>query len=328
MPLMKAAVYEELGPARVVHVIEIDRPDPGPGEVRVRVEVSGVNPTDWKGRAAGPGKSMPFDYVVPNQDGAGVIDAVGEGVDPSRLGERVWIWLGQWQRQHGTAAEWICLPAHQAVRLPDLTSFELGASLGIPALTAAYALFVDGPLDGQTVLVSGGAGAVGHYAIELARRRGARVVTTVSSPEKAALARAAGADVVVDYRSEDAADAIRAACPGGVDRVIEVAPSNIDLDARVLRQPHGVAVFYASAGDDPTLPVRSLMSLNATFRFMLIYTVDAEELRRAVTEVSDALTAGALTELPLHRFPLEKTAEAHQAVEDGVVGKVIVDLGG
>ncbi len=327
MSLMKAAIYHELGPAGVVHLEEIDRPDPGPGEVRVRLRVSGVNPTDWKTRAAGPGKSMPFSYVVPNQDGSGVIDAVGEGMDASRVGERVWIWFGQWQRQHGTAAEWICLPGHQAVRLPDDASFELGASLGIPALTAAHALFVDGPIDGATVLVSGGAGAVGHYAIELAHWRGARVITTVSSTEKAAQAGAAGADVVVNYKADDAGGAIRAAAPDGVDRIIEVAPSNISLDAQVLKQPNGTVVCYASTAEDPPLPVRPLMTLNAICRFMLIYTVEGDELRRAVSAVSDALTAGVLTELPLHHFPLAETGGAHQAVEDAVAGKVVVDVG-
>ena len=277
MSLMKAAIYEELGPSGVVHLAEIDGPEPGPGEVRVRVHISGVNPTDWKSRAAGPGKSMPFAYVVPNQDGAGVIDAIGEGVDEGRIGERVWIWFAQWQRQHGTAAEWICLPSRQAVRLPDAASFELGASMGIPALTAAHALVVDGPIGGKTVLVAGGAGAVGHYAIELARFRGATVITTVSSPEKASLAHQAGADVVVDYKADDAVAAIRAAAPGGVDRVIEVAPSNLGLDAQVLGQPNCAVVFYASTGEDPPLPVRTLMAPNAVLRCMLIYTVAAGE---------------------------------------------------
>ena len=270
---------------------------------------------------------MPFPYVVPNQDGAGEIDAVGEGVDPSRLGERVWIWFGQWQRQHGTAAEWICLPSRQAVKLPDESSYELGASLGIPALTAAHALLVDGPLDAKTVLVSGGAGAVGFYAIELARWRGATVITTVSSPEKGDIARAAGADLVVDYRTEDVSQAVRSAAPGGVDRVVEVAPSNVALDSLVLK-PNGAVVFYASTDEDPLVSVRSLMRLNAVFRFMLIYTVPPDELQRAITSVTEALVSGVLTELPLHRFPLEETARAHQAVEDGAVGKVVIEVSG
>jgi NADPH2:quinone reductase len=289
------------------------------------VRVSGVNPTDWKTRAAGPGKKMPFDYVVPNQDGAGEIDAVGRGVDPGRLGQRVWLYFAQWQRQHGSAAEWICLPERQALPLPDDASFELGASLGIPALTASHALLSDGPISGKTVLVSGGAGAVGHFAIELARRAGATVVTTVSSHEKAELARAAGAHAVVNYREGDALAAIEMAVPGGVDRVVEVAPSNLSLDSQLLA-PRGVVMMYASTGEDPSLPVRVLMNLNACVRCMLVYSVPAVDLDAALENVSCALGEGALSPLPFHRFPLEQIAEAHRAVEGGVVGKVVIDI--
>jgi NADPH:quinone reductase-like Zn-dependent oxidoreductase len=322
---MRAAVYEELGGAGVLHVRELPDPVPGPGEVRVKVRVSGVNPTDWKTRAAGRGKTMPFDYVVPNQDGAGEIDAVGPGVDPGRLGQRVWLYFAQWQRQHGSAAEWICLPERQALPLPDDASFELGASLGIPALTASHALLSDGPISGKTVLVPGGAGAVGHFAIELARRAGATVVTTVSSDETAELARAAGAHAVVNYRDADTLTAIRKAVPGGVDRVVEVAPSNLSLDSQLLA-PRGVVMMYASTGEDPSLPVRVLMNLNACVRCMLVYSVPAVDLDAALENVSCALGEGALSPLPFHRFPLEQIAEAHRAVEGGVVGKVVIDI--
>lgn len=322
---MRAAVYEKLGPAEVIEVKELADPVPGPGEVRVRVHVSGVNPTDWKSRSAGPGKQMQFDYVVPNQDGAGVIDAVGEGVDPRRVGERVWLFLAQRGRKNGTAAQWTCVPSRQAVALPDAASFELGASLGVPALTASYALGCDGPVAQKTVLVSGGAGAVGHYAIELARRAGAKVITTVSTDEKARLAREAGAHVTVNYREEDAAAAIRAAAPRGVDRVIEVGPSNLPLDSEVLAL-HGVIMLYASTDEDPALPVRAFMNLDATVHCMLLYMVSDEELDDAVAEVSAALAEGALTPLPLHRFGLDDIVQAHRAVEEGAVGKVIVEI--
>jgi NADPH2:quinone reductase len=321
---MRAALYEKLGPADVIRLGEIPRPEPATGEVRVKVVLSGVNPTDWKSRSAGPGKEMAYPYVVPNQDGAGVIDAVGSEVSEARLGERVWLYLAQWQRQQGTAAEWICLPSERVVSLPAEASFELGASLGVPALTAAHALFADGPLAGKHVLVSGGAGAVAHFAIELARFRGARVLTTVSSKEKADLAREAGADVVVNYREEDAAASLREAAPAGLERIVEVAPSNVRLDAEVLA-PHGTVVMYASTDEDPPLPVRALMGPNATLRFMLLYTLTGQQLRKAVSEVSAALDAGALSELPVHRFPLEETAAAHGAVEQGAVGKVVVE---
>ncbi|HUC36326.1 MAG TPA: NADPH:quinone reductase [Acidimicrobiales bacterium] len=323
---MRAAVYERLGPADVLHVTELPDPAPGPGEVRVEVHVSGVNPTDWKSRSAGPGKRMPFEFVVPDQDGSGEIDAVGEGVDPGRVGERVWLYLAQRGRQHGTAAQWVCLPEHLAVPLPDGIDYEMGASLGVPALTAAHALLCDGPVAGKTVLVSGGAGAVGHFAIELGRRAGARVITTVSSEAKAQLARAAGAHVVVNYSEGDTLAEIRRAAPDGVDRIVEVAPSNLDLDSRLLSLG-GVVVMYASTDEDPVVPVRSFMNLRASIRFMLLYLVTPEHLRAAVTEVSAALGEGRLSPLPYRRFSLDEIAEAHRAVEAGTVGKVIVEIG-
>jgi NADPH:quinone reductase len=323
---MRAAMYDRLGSADVLQVVDLPRPEPAPGEVRVRVRVSAVNPTDWKARADGPGKTMPFPFVVPNQDGAGEIDAVGDGVDPSRIDQRVWVYFASWRRQYGTAEEWVCLPAQQAVPLADTASLELGASLGIPALTAHRALFSDGPLQGKIVLVAGGAGAVGHFAIELARRAGARVLTTVSSPAKAELARAAGADTVVDYRAEDAISAVRAVAPDGVDHIVEVAlGANLELDLGVLAR-NGTVVTYAESGPDPAIPIRRLMRRNLTLRFMLIYTVPPAALRTAVEEVNAAVTAGDLTELPVLRYGLDQIAQAHQAVEDGATGKVVVEL--
>ena len=325
MSSMRAAIYERFGPAaEVLKVVEIERPEPAPGEVRVRVHVSAVNPTDWKSRNAGQGE-LPFPFLVPNQDGAGEIDAVGEGVSEERVGERVWLYFAAYKRQYGTAAQWICLPQEQAVALPDSAGFDLGASLGIPALTAHRCLFADGPLDGLTVLVAGGAGAVGHYAIELARRAGARVISTVSSDEKAALARAAGAHETVNYREGDPAEAILALAPGGVDRVVEVAPSeNASLDVAVTA-PNASVVGYAS-GDDLVVPVRPLMTKNVNLRFMLVYEIPRDALRLAVDDVSAALAAGDLSELPAHRFTLDEMAAAHDAVAQNAVGKVLVDV--
>lgn len=320
---MVAAVYERAGASDVIELRELDAPAPGPGEVRVRVHVSGVNPTDWKARA----RTAPARFQIPNQDGAGVIDAVGEGVAPARIGERVWIWFAAWQRPWGTAAQYTVVPAQQAVPLPDGASFELGASVGIPALTAHRCLFADGPIDGRTVLVAGGAGAVGHAAIELARAAGAHVIATVSSEEKAAIARAAGAHAVVDYRAPDAAERIRAAAPDGVERVVEVGlRANLALDLAVCA-PNAVVTTYADdgAGDVP-LAVRQLMTANLVLRFVLVYTMGAEAIAAAVAAVSDALAAGTLTTLPLHRFDLASTGAAHDAVEAGAVGKVLIDV--
>jgi NADPH2:quinone reductase len=314
---MRAAVYRADG---ALGVEDVETPAPGPGEVRVRVTVSGVNPTDWKARASGA------EFQVPNQDGAGVIESVGSGVDAGRIGERVWVYFAAWQRPWGTAAEFCVVPAEQAV--PLAASDDLGASLGIPALTAYHCLLADGPVDGRTVLVAGGAGAVGHAAIELARWAGARVVSTVSGAEKAALARAAGADAVVNYRDADAVEQIRAAAPDGVDRVVEVALGpNLSLDLDVAA-PHAVISTYAAAaGEDVSVPVRRLMTPNIVLRFVLVYTIPRAALEEAVEGVSRAVMDGALTTLPLHRFPLERAAAAHDAVEGGAVGKVLIDIG-
>jgi NADPH2:quinone reductase len=322
---MRAARYDRYGPAAdVLRVEEIERPEPGPGEVRVRLQVSGINPTDWKSRAGVTPR--PIDgFQIPHHDGAGVIDMVGEGVDPARTGERVWIWFAASTRRWGTAAEWTVLPERQAARLPDGSSAELGASLGVPAMTAHRCLFADGPLDGQTVLVAGGAGAVGHFAIELAKHAGARVITTVSGPQKAELAAKAGPDHVVNYRDADAADQIRALGPP-VDRVIEVAlGANLELDLAVTR-PHASIVTYAAEPADPELPVRACMTANLTLRFVLLYGVPPVALDQAASDITSALADGALTELPVTRFALDDVVAAQDAVEAGTLGKVVIDL--
>jgi len=320
---MKAALYEATGPARdVLKVTGVGRPEPGPGEVRVRVEVSGINPTDVKSR--GGATPRPIDgFQIPGQDGAGVIDAVGAGVDPARVGERVWLFLAAAGRKWGTAAEWTVQPARHAVPLPAGTSMELGASLGVPAITAHRCVFADGPVSGKTVLVTGGAGAVGHFAIEFARRAGARVVTTVSGPEKAELARAAGADLVLNYREQDVAGQVRA-FSGGADRIVEVAlGANLGTDL-ALAGPETVVASYAAAPPDPVLPVRACMTASVTLRFVLLYAIPAPAVDAAVADITAALTAGDLSPLPAHRFALDDVAAAQEAVENGAVGKVFV----
>jgi NADPH:quinone reductase len=308
--------------AEVLRVEEVARPEPGPGEVLVRVYASGINPTDYKARSGAVPR--PFDeFQIPHHDGAGVIEAVGPQVDRGRVGQRVWLFLAAAGRRWGTAAEWTVVPERQAMPLPDGASFELGASLGVPAMTAFHCLFCDGPVDGQNVLVAGGAGAVGHFAIELAKRAGARVITTVSSGEKAALAEKAGADLVVNYRSPDAADRIKAFAPE-IDRVIEVAlGANLGLDLAVVG-PQATVVTYAAEAVDPVLPVRACMSANVVLRFILLYGVPMTTLDRAAADITAALAAGELTGLSVHMFPLTDVAAAHEAAESGAVGKVIV----
>lgn len=320
---MKAALYETTGPARdVLKVTEVERPEPGPGEVRVRVHASGINPTDVKARSGAVPR--PIDgFQIPHHDGAGVIDKVGEGVDQGRVGQRVWVYFAAHGRRWGTAAEWTVLPERLAVPLPRRADAELGASMGVPALTAHRCVFADGPVTGKTVLVQGGAGAVGHFAIEWAKRGGARVVATVSSTEKAELARAAGADLVVNYREGDVAGQVRPLA-GTVDRIIEVAlTANLESDL-ALSGPETVIVTYAADGNDPELPVRACMSANVALRFVLLYGVPQAALGQGVADITAALDEGALTPLPPHRFLLDDIAAAHEAVENGVSGKVFV----
>ena len=321
---MKAALYDRNGAAgEVLRVEDVDRPEPGHGEVRVRLRVSGVNPTDFKSR--GGATARPINgFQIPQHDGAGVIDAVGAGVDGTRVGQRVWVWLAA-TRPWGTAAQWTVVPANQAVPLPAGVSFDLGAMLGVPALTAHRCLFADGPLDGGAVLVAGGAGAVGHYAIELARHAGARVLATVSSKEKADLALAAGAHHVVNYRDADAVDQVRE-FGTRMDRIVEVdLEANLALDLAVAG-PETTVVTYASTGREPVLPIRACMTANVALRFVLLYGVPLPALERAATDVTAALVADALTELPAHRFALDDIVAAHEAAEKGVVGKVLVDI--
>ena len=323
---MKAALYDATGPARdVLKVTEIERPEPGPGEVRVRVVVSGVNPTDVKTRSGATPRAIEG-FQIPDQDGAGVIEAVGPGVDPARVAQRVWLFLAAAGRNWGTAAEWTVVPERHAVPLPDGVDMEMGAMLGVPAITAHRCLFADGPVAGKTVLVAGGAGAVGHFSIELAKRDGARVITTVSSPEKGELARAAGAGLVLNYRQQNVAEEVRA-YSGRADRVVEVAlGANLETDLAV-SGPETVIVTYAATPPDPVLPVRSCMSANVTLRFVLLYTVPAAAVDQAVADITAALREGALTPLPVHRFRLGEIAAAHEAVEKGVTGKVLVMIG-
>ena len=334
---MRSVVYRETGPSSVLQLVDREVPEPGPGEVRVRVVRAGVNPTDWKFRA---GMMSGHAEVTPGQDGAGVVDAVGSGVSGLAVGDRVWLVLAQHGRPYGTAAELTVQPAERVIPLPDGADFDLGASLGVPAVTAHRALtsgegatrLGPGALAGQTVLVAGGAGAVGNAAIQLARWSGATVITTVSSDEKAALATAAGAHHVVNYRTTDAAKEILAVAPDGVDLVVEVAPAqNNELDVAVMKNRGTIAIYANNGGDTFTVEIRPTFSRNLRYQFLLLYTLGADLVAAAAEDVNAAVAAGALrvgedAGVPLHHFPLEETAAAHDAVEAGAVGKVLIDL--
>jgi NADPH2:quinone reductase len=335
---VRAISYSQPGGPDVLQLGDRATPEPGPGEVRVRLAFSGVNPTDWKSRSTaqpGPGGQ------VPNQDGSGTVDAVGEGVDPVLVGERVWIWEAAWQRPHGTAAEYTVVPARQTVLLGPDASFELGASLGIPFLTAHRCLTVaeslhdrigPGTLDGRTVLVQGGAGAVGNAAIQLARWADATVITTVSGPDKAQLAARAGADHVIDYKRQDVVAEVKKIAPHGVDAIVEVsAATNAAIDAQVIGMHGAIAMYADDGGAEVTIPVRAQMGPNARWQFVLVYTEPRRAKELAVEDVNAAVLDGAVrvgtdAGLPLHVHPLADTAAAHQAVQDGAVGKVLIDV--
>lgn len=324
---MQAAWWERNGPAcEVLRLGDMPMPEAAPGEVLVRIAASGVNPSDVKSRL---GRAPAFPRIIPHSDGAGVITAVGQGVDAARVGERVWIWNGQWQRALGTAAEFIALPASQAVLLPEGTSYEAGACLGIPALTALHGLLCDGGIAGQAVLVQGGAGAVGHYAIQFARLLGARrIIATVSSAGKAAHARAAGADLVLNYREEDVAARIRAVEPAGVERIIEVdVGGNAALDAAVLAHGGMIAV-YGSNRPSAELAFMPNIVRGIGWRFYIVYNLTVAERACAVATLNAWMQAGLVRHAVAQTMPLSRIVEAHEAVEQGrVMGNVVLRIG-
>jgi len=324
---MRAAYYERNGAAaEVLQLGEVETPKPGPGEVRVRLATSGVNPSDVKTRA-GTARKIAFPRVIPHSDGAGEIDMVGEGVAAARVGERVWTWNGQWKRPFGTAAEFIVLPEQQAVRLPKDISFEAGACLGIPALTARHAVEIAETAAGKTVLIAGGAGAVAHYAIQFAKARGATVITTVSSMVKATVAREAGADHTIDYRAENVGERVTALTKGGVDAVIELdLTANAGLISAVLR-PRGIVAVYGT-GPQAQIPASFCLVNNVTLKFMLVYELTADERRQGIAEVTRMLETKRLIHNIAKSFDLSEIVHAHQMVEQGqAIGNVVIDVG-
>jgi NADPH2:quinone reductase len=327
---MRAAWYERGGPAdEVLTVGEMDAPRPGPGEVLVSVRASGVNPGEVKKRSDWMGLGIGYPRVIPHSDGAGVIEGVGEGVPPSRVGQRVWVWGAQSGRPFGTAAEYAAVPEALAVPLPDGVGFEAGACLGIPARTAHRCVFANGEVSGKAVLVSGGAGAVGGFAVSFASWGGAEVIATVGSEGHAAAALEAGADHVLNHRAENVAARVREITRGaGVDRVVEVALGrNMALDAEAIA-PHGTIAAYASdAEPEPRLPFWPLLFKNVTIRLVGSDDLPEEAERRAVEDIAECLEAGVLRPRITRRLPLERIAEAHEAVEGGRSGgRVVLDI--
>lgn len=324
---MRAAYYEANGPAReVLRVGDIETPSAGPGEVRVKLATSGVNPSDVKSRQGS--RKIAWPQLVPQSDGAGVIDQVGDGVAKSRIGERVWVWNGQWKRPFGTAAEYIALPAAQAVKLPDSMSFEAGACLGIPAMTAHHAVTLAAAAKDTTLLVSGGAGAVSQYIIQFAKMQGATVLTTISSPEKVKIAAEAGADHCIDYKREDVGSRVMDLTgKRGVDAVIEMdIVANAKLIPAVLR-PKGSVVIYGTGGPEAVLPAPFCLVNSIRLQFFLVYELDQGERERAIAAINSALEQGKLfNRVAQPTYGLADIAAAHEAVEKGTIGNVVVTI--
>jgi NADPH2:quinone reductase len=326
---VKAVWYERTGAAPDVLTFgEMPTPQAGPGEVRIRLHASGVNPADV-GRRAGSYRPMEFARVIPNSDGAGIVDEVGEGVTRLHAGQRVWLYNGQRNgRAFGTAAEYIALPQHLVTPLPDDLSFAAGATLGIPCMTAWCCLFGDGTIAGQTVLVTGGAGAVGHYAVQLAKGGGARVIATVSSPQKAEQARLAGADLVIDYKTEDVVAKTMAFTSGvGVDRVIDVDfGGNIATTLKLMAMNSTIAVYATNGNRNPVVPIRELMERCIALRTLVLFALPPPLLAAAQSDISKWLATGKHIHNVAAQFPLSQTVQAHLAVEKGdKVGTVVVD---
>lgn len=329
---MRAAFYERCGPpGEVLQLGEVPEPVPGPGEVLVEVAVSGVNPHDTKKRAGWLSRDLPAPCVIPHSDGAGTIAAVGPGVRETRVGERVWLMRCDHRPGAGAAAERVVVKAEHAAPLPEGVSFEVGACLGVPAMTAHRAVFADGPVTGRTVLVTGGAGAVASYAIQLAAWNGARVITTISSEAKAEHARSLGAEVTIDYRREDVAAAVLAATGGaGVDRIAEVDfGANIAACHRVIAANGVIAAYSSTREREPTLPYYAFAMKGVTLHFVQGMLLTPAQRSDGVRDLN-ALMAKGLLEHPIAAvFPLERIADAHAMLEaGGHIGKILVTTNG
>ena len=326
---MKAAWYEKIGAAaEVLHVGEIENPQPNEGEVLVELKTSGVNPSDVKTRAGARGE-LQFPQIIPHSDGGGIITQVGQGVDQGRIGERVWIWNGAFGRAHGTCAEMIALPSDQAVSLPDETSFEAAACLGIPASTAYYGMLCDGSVENQTVLVTGGAGAVGYYGIQLAKWSGATVITTVSGDEKAKVASDAGADLIINYREEDVVSAIKDFTNDeGVDRILEVEfGGNLSVSEEVIKPNGTVAAYGSVAVMEPSLPFYNLMFKGVKLNTYLIYIVSESDRSMIVNGLNEAINDGALNHIIAESYALDDIINAHQSMESNqVIGNIVINI--
>ncbi|MER3432830.1 MAG: alcohol dehydrogenase [Leptolyngbya sp. ERB_1_1] len=327
---MRSAWYEQLGAAKDVLTIgELDPPELAPGQVRVRVFASGINPSDVKQRGGWGGLTLRFPRMIPHNDGAGIIVEVGEGVSADRVGERVWIYEATLLKGLGTAAEFVTVMSENAIALPESTSFAEGACLGVPAMTAHHCVFKDGAVAGQTILVTGGAGAVGSYAIQLAKWGNGTVITTVSSETKAEIAKAISADHVINYKTEDVSAVVKQITNGkGIDRVIEVDfAANLETNLKILKRNGTIATYASDSQVSPQVPIYSLIYKNLTVHYVLVYAMSKSAHEQAAADITTCLQAGALKHQIAERFSLDRIAEAHEFMESGkAIGNIIVEL--
>ena len=326
---MKAVWYESIGEAeQVLNYGDLEDPQINDGEVLVKLKTSGVNPSDVKIRAGARGE-LQFPRIIPHSDGGGIIVKVGEEVSEDRIGERVWIWNGAFGRAFGTCSELIVLPSSQAVTMSDDVSFETAACLGIPASTAYYGIFADGPVKDQTILITGGAGAVGYLGIQLAKWSGAHVISTVSGDDKATVAEAAGADLVVNYKTDNVIKAVNDFTKGhGVDRILEVEfGGNLSVSEHVIKN-NGVIAAYGSVTEaNPSVPFYNLMFKSVKLNTYLIYIVADSDRANINQGINAALSDNALTPIIAKSFQLSETVNAHQSVEEGsVIGNVVITI--
>lgn len=326
---MRAAWFESFGPARdVLQLGEVDTPKPGPGEVLVRLYTSGVNPSDVKKRAGSFPKLLDDGYVIPNSDGGGVIEAVGDNVDASRLGKRVWVYQAQFARRLGTAAEYVAINSARAPSLPDNASFDVGACLGIPCMTAHRCVFSDGPVDGQTILITGAAGRVGYYAVQWASQAGARVIATACNDDDVAACKSAGATRVVSHRSEHFADDILAATDGDkVDRIIDLEfGANLPTSLRVIKTSGTIVTYGSTVVPEPKLPFFEMMYLDLNLQFVIVYAMPEQAKQLAIADISEALRTDRLQHRVAAAMPLADIADANEVIEQGTIrGSVILD---
>lgn len=327
---MRAAWFEEFGTAQdVLEVGELDDPVAGPGEVLVKIATSGINPSDVKKRAGSFPNLLDEGLVIPNSDGAGVIEAVGDGVDASRIGERVWLYQAQFARRFGTAAEYVAIDERRAPRLPDEAGFDIAACLGIPVMTAHRAVFADGDVSGQTLLVTGAAGRVGHYAVQWASQAGATVIGTASNENDRAACEEAGAHHIVNHRDDDLVGAIMAATGGEpVDRIVDVEfGANLPTSVEVLRVGGTIATYSSTQVTEPKLPFLQMMYKDITVRMIIVYAMPEAAKGKAIADIDAALTAGELKHRIAHTMPLADIARGNEIVEQGSIrGAVILTL--